>query len=140
MPTTHLPSPPARWLTWDRLGIAASGLCLVHCVATPLLVLVASAADSLLVADRWVHPVMLLLVAPLAAVALVRGHRRHHHAPIAVLGSTGVGAIAFGALGSEQLLGSTVEVFATIAGSLLVIAAHCWNLFRLARCSGHAHR
>jgi len=73
----------------DRLGIAASFLCLIHCVASPVLVLLLPA-----VAGAWSHPAAhwaaAALVVPLALAVVFRGYRRHRrHAALAsvVLGS-----------------------------------------------------
>jgi hypothetical protein len=38
-----------RLLSWDELGIAASTLCMIHCLATPVLILVL----GLVTTQRW---------------------------------------------------------------------------------------
>lgn len=62
------------WL--DRLGISASLLCVVHCLAAPFLLLLLPAAGAI-----WAHPsvhwVLALLVVPLALWVLFNGYRKH---------------------------------------------------------------
>lgn len=62
------------WL--DRVGIGASLLCAVHCLAAPFLLLLLPAAGSV-----WSHPavhwVLAILVVPLALWVLYNGYRKH---------------------------------------------------------------
>lgn len=63
--------------TWlDRVGIGASLLCAVHCLAAPFLLLLLPAAGSI-----WSHPavhwVLAVLVVPLALWVLYNGYRKH---------------------------------------------------------------
>ncbi|MFP5330389.1 MAG: MerC domain-containing protein [Alphaproteobacteria bacterium] len=90
----------------DRLAIGLSGLCLVHCLATAVVLAALATAGGLLGAPI-VHEVGLVLAIVLGAVALGRGALEHGFLmPIAV-GSLGLGVMA-GALtfphdGSEAL-------------------------------------
>ncbi|MEM6260172.1 MAG: MerC domain-containing protein [Planctomycetota bacterium] len=62
------------WL--DRVGISASVLCAIHCIAAPFLLLLLPAAGSI-----WSHPavhwVLAALVVPLALWVLFKGYTRH---------------------------------------------------------------
>jgi hypothetical protein len=121
----------ARRLTWDRVGLAASGLCLIHCVGTPLLVTVVSLAGLSLRGAGWVHPLLALVVVPVAAVALLRGYRRHGRAGVVVLGGAGAAAVVVAGLAPAGFLGVRGDSLVTSAGSLSVIAAHWWNMREL---------
>lgn len=83
--TRHVPA--ARL---DKMGIAASLTCAVHCLATPILLLLLPVAGAI-----WAHPlahwVLAALVLPLALVVVYRGyrhHRRHSAMAAAVLGAS----------------------------------------------------
>lgn len=62
------------WL--DRIGISASLLCAIHCIAAPFVLLLLPAAGSV-----WSHPavhwVLAVLVVPLALWVLYNGYRKH---------------------------------------------------------------
>ncbi len=62
------------WL--DRVGIGASVLCAIHCVAAPFLLLLLPTAGSI-----WSHPavhwLLAALVVPLALWVLYKGYRKH---------------------------------------------------------------
>ena len=73
------PADPAEpesrsWL--DRVGIGASLLCAIHCLAAPFLLLLLPAAGSV-----WSHPavhwVLAILVVPLALWVLFKGYTKH---------------------------------------------------------------
>jgi hypothetical protein len=80
----------------DRVGVAASILCAIHCAATPFLFLFAPAF-----AKVWAHPashwLVALLVVPLAAVMLRSGFRRHRRPSIVACGMLGIFLVVAGA-------------------------------------------
>jgi hypothetical protein len=95
---------PTRRL--DRLAIGLSGLCLVHCLASAVLLGLLSAAGSALGA-AWIHEVGLSLAMMLGAIALGRGVMEHGFMMPSAVGALGLGVMA-GALtlphdGSEAL-------------------------------------
>lgn len=89
--------PTAPRFNPDRIGIAASVFCAIHCIATPLLILCSPS-----IARAWAHPashwLVALLVVPLALVMLARGYRRHGRAWIPVTGGLGVLFVVLGAI------------------------------------------
>lgn len=95
---------PTRRL--DRLAISLSGLCLVHCLASAVLLALLSAASSFL-GNPLIHEVGLTLAMVLGAVALGRGVMEHGFMMPSAVGALGLGVMA-GALtlphdGSEAL-------------------------------------
>lgn len=126
-PFTSRPHRPALASDrWDRVGMGLSGLCLVHCLALPLLSLglpLWAAADSL---HAWMHPLLALGVLPVALLALRTCWRRHGawHVPI-LLGSGLVVVVV--ALLAGHWLGPLAETAGTVLGSGLLLAGHWRN-------------
>ena len=90
----------------DRMAIALSGLCMVHCLATAVALGLLASAGGLLGA-AWIHEVGLTLAMIMGAVALGRGVIEHGFMMPIAIGSLGLGVMA-GALtlphdGSEAL-------------------------------------
>ncbi|ATB56849.1 membrane protein [Xanthomonas citri pv. fuscans] len=109
----------------DSSAIALSGLCLLHCLALPLLGVWSRA--------EWVHVVFATAAVPLSGYALWSTHRRHAlPAPVWVLALCGLAGLVFGASG---LAGDALETPVTVAGSLLLASTHLLNL-RLRRRHG----
>jgi hypothetical protein len=77
----------------DRLAIGLSGLCVVHCVATSVLLVLMSAGAGLLL-DPLFHEIGLTLAIVIGAVALGRGVLEHGQAVPAWLGALGLGIMA----------------------------------------------
>jgi hypothetical protein len=106
----------------DRAAMALSGLCVVHCVSTAvLLALFASVGGELL--DPAVHEIGLAGAILLAAVALGRGIVRHGYMMPAAVGGLGLGVMA-GALSLPHGGGETVY---TIIGVAIVALGHDLN-------------
>jgi hypothetical protein len=74
------------WL--DRIGITASLLCAIHCIAAPFLLLLLPAAGSV-----WAHPavhwVLAIFVVPLALWVLFKGYTKHGNKLTLVAATTG---------------------------------------------------
>ena len=87
------PSEARSWL--DRIGISASLLCAVHCIAAPFMLLLLPAAGSV-----WSHPavhwVLAVLVVPLALWVLYNGYRKHGNRLTLIAASLGALLIVAG--------------------------------------------
>ena len=106
----------------DRIAIALSGLCLVHCLATAVFLAVVSSIGGLLGAPI-IHEVGLTLAMLLGAIALGRGVLDHGYLlPIAV-GALGLGVMA----GALQLAHDGTEAAYTMFGVGLVALGHRLN-------------
>ena len=112
----------------DRFAIALSGLCVVHCLASAVLLAMLSAAGGFLVHPLF-HEVGLTIAIGLGAFALGRGALQHGYIlPIAV-GSLGLG-VMMGALSlphdaHDLALGG--EAFWTIVGVGILAFGHDLN-------------
>ena len=82
---------------WDRLGISASALCLVHCVALPFLLAgIPALARFEASLGSGVHMLMAVLVVATVVPALRGGFRRHRDVPTLAFGSWGLVLILVG--------------------------------------------
>ena len=116
----------------DGLAISASALCLVHCLATPLLIVLLPILASIGLADEAFHRWMLLLIVPTSVLALWLGCRRHKSRAVLYAGVTGLTLIGAAAIWGHVLVGEFGEKAATVAGGLILAAGH-WRNYRLCR-------
>jgi len=116
---------------FDASAVALSSLCLLHCLALPLLAALLPLFGAWSETE-WVHGVFVLIAAPLTSYALWRAHRQRP-LPIALwlLAGSGLALLLAGACGG---LGERAETPLTVAGSLALAGAHLWNAARR-----HAH-
>jgi len=121
--------PPPGWLDW--MAVAMSGLCLVHCLALPLLLVSLPALGVLANGDKT-HWVLLALALPVSLWALGRG--RAGPLPL-LIGATGLGLMT---LAVAMFEGRAADRWLTVAGVLLVAVAHVVRWRRGHR--GHGHR
>jgi hypothetical protein len=111
-----------RFERLDRMAITLSGLCLVHCLATAVLLGLLSAAGGMLGAPI-IHEVGLTLAMMLGAVALGRGVYEHGFMMPSAVGGLGLGVMA-GALTMPHDGG---EALFTVLGVSVLALGHQLN-------------
>ena len=108
----------------DRLAIGLSGLCVIHCLATAVLLAMLSTVGGLL-ADPMVHEVGLTIAIGLGAFALGRGALTHGYIMPVAMGSLGLGVMA-GAITLPHD-GTGAETLWTVIGVGLLAFGHDLN-------------
>ncbi|MES2988691.1 MAG: MerC domain-containing protein [Pseudomonadota bacterium] len=106
---------------FDRIAIGISGLCLVHCLTTTILLTVISSAGGLL--SPVIHEVGLTLAIGFGIIALGRGIVTHGYMMPAAVGAFGIGIMA----GALSLPHGEFEIFWTLVGVSLVALGHDLN-------------
>jgi len=118
--------------TGDAMGISLSGLCMIHCLALPLLVSLFPLAGAWAEAP-WVHWLFAAMAGPLAAYVLTRpdatGRRQW------LLIAAGVMGVALLFLAAAGFPSHDAETPMTVAGGLILASAHIVNW----RSRGHLH-
>lgn len=106
----------------DRFAIGLSGLCMVHCLATTvLLALVASAGGAF--GSPIIHEVGLSLAMVMGAVSLGRGIVEHGYSMPSAVGGLGLGVMA----GALSLPHDGTEALYTILGVAILALGHRLN-------------
>lgn len=108
---------------WDRMAIALSGLCIVHCLATAILLSLLSVAGGLLGAPI-LHELGLVLAMALGAIALGKGVVEHGFMMPSAVGALGLGVMS----GALQLPHDGSEALYTIVGVALLALGHRLNM------------
>ena len=106
----------------DRMAMGLSALCLVHCIATALVLALVASAGGLLGAPL-IHEVGLVLAMVLAAIAMGRGVLAHGFLLPAAIGALGLGVMA----GALQLPHNGTEALYTMIGVGIVALGHRLN-------------
>jgi hypothetical protein len=106
---------------FDRYAIGLSGLCLVHCIATAVLLAVVSTAGGLL--HPAIHEIGLVLAIGFGVLALGRGIVSHGYMMPAAVGAFGLGMMA----GALTLDHGTDEILATLVGVAILALGHDLN-------------
>jgi hypothetical protein len=106
----------------DRYAIGLSGLCMVHCLATSVLLALVASAGSMLGAD-WIHEVGLGLAMIMGAIALGRGILEHGYSMPSAVGGLGLGVMA----GALTLPHDGTEAVYTVLGVAILALGHRLN-------------
>jgi hypothetical protein len=108
----------------DQLGIICSGLCIVHCVATPfILALGVSGLLATILTTELVHYILIVTVGILVLLTLPIAYKQN-----GVLSPVLTGLLGILFLIAALFLGEEKEVLLTIIGGSLLVIFHLWNL------------
>ncbi|MGZ2411677.1 MerC mercury resistance protein [Sphingomonas sp. F9_3S_D5_B_2] len=107
----------------DRIAMGLSGLCLVHCVGTAVLVGVLASASGFL-GRPIIHEVGLALAMILGTIALGRGLLDHGFLLPSSVGSLGLGVMA----GALSLPEGGHEAIYTVVGVMILALGHRLNV------------
>lgn len=116
----------------DLVAISFSALCFIHCLFTPVALILVPIFGSAALEGEFFHRFMLLLILPASFIALFLGCRRHKDISVMILGIAGFSLLVFSAYLGEQTVGDTGEKVLTSAGGLTMVLGHLRN-FRLCR-------
>lgn len=116
----------------DHLAITLSGLCLVHCLLLPVVVV----ALPLLAQfnDSHLHTQMLVVVIPVSLFAYTLAYPRHRNKTIIAWGLAGIAIMSIGGTIAHANYGALADTTLTIAGSIILATSHYFNN----RLTGHA--
>lgn len=119
-------SKSTNWLDGTAVGLSA--LCLIHCLALPLMV--AGLPFLAQFSEGHLHAQMLVIVLPLSTIALGLGFRHHRNVQIVLAGIFGMAVLTIGATVAHSQLGLAADRTFTIIGALVLAGAHYYNSIR----------
>ena len=111
---------PTHWL--DRMAIGLSGLCVVHCLATAVLLALLSVAGGVLGAPI-IHEIGLTLAMIMGTVSLGRGIIEHGYSMPSAVGGLGLGVMA----GALTMPHDGSEALYTVVGVAILALGHRLN-------------
>ena len=112
---------------FDTAGMFLSFLCLIHCLALPLLVAALPWLAGTFGHNEHVHLIFATFVLPVGLLALASGYRKHQQAWIFWWGFSGLVCIGTAVMAESQL-GENLEHGLSILGSVQLVLAHYHNL------------
>lgn len=113
-----------------------SGLCLLHCLALPLVIASLPAVSEF--SSGHIHAQMLIVAIPVSAVALAFGFRRHGNAYVILFGVLGMLLLIVGGTVVHSYYGLAADRTFTIAGALVLAVTHYFNSRQARHCRAGA--
>ena len=121
------PNPNLKQKYLDSAAVMLSGICMLHCLALPIVLTIAPIVNVTLLDETLFHQLMMLFILPVSLVALTVGCRQHKDKTTLVLGSAGLIILSFTALFGHSMFGLLGERLVTSLGGLVLAAAHIQN-------------
>jgi hypothetical protein len=109
----------------DHVAITLSGLCLIHCLLLPAIIV----ALPLLAQfnESHFHAQMLIVVIPVSLISFALAYRRHGNKAIVAWGFVGIAIMFVGGTVAHGNYGVLADTLLTMAGSLILATSHFFN-------------
>lgn len=120
----------------DMAGVLASTLCMVHCLALPILVLLLPVLAKPLMEHDIVHIGLAGFVLAFCLMAFVPGYIRHRDLRLLYIGALGISLVFFATF-VARYWGEIVEACVITAGNTIIIFGHFLNRKLLSKCCKH---
>lgn len=108
----------------DKLGMCVSAICMVHCLAIPILLLFGLDAVLLVVDQEWLELLIIVFTFGVGVISFLSGFVRHKQHFIPVLFIAGFLLIVNG----EAVSHMWVSLLLSVSGAIIIIYAHVQNL------------
>jgi carbon starvation protein CstA len=113
----------------DKSAIVLSLLCTVHCIATPLLLIMLPSISGLMAFDpEALHLWLLFAVIPISLFAVIMGYFHHRRAAISGISLVGILLLICAVVFGHDIWSGKGEVVLTVLGSFVVAYGHLKNL------------
>ena len=112
---------------WDQSGIIVSVICLLHCIALPIVSIVLPFLNIAIFNFEQFHQVIFLLVAIFGILAFAIGYRIHRNFKVLMFSVFAIAIIGVATV-LEHFIPENIAHLINGLGSVLVIIAHLVNL------------
>jgi hypothetical protein len=123
----HAAAPSKLGVSMDTLGIAASSLCLVHCLAMPVVVGVLPFVGLQVLEGHQAHVMLAAFVLCFALLAIVPGYLRHRRKDILGMMLIGLSLVLYATFCVQSTLGESWELPLITIGNLVLVSTHFRN-------------
>ena len=124
-------------LSLDSLGIAASVIYLIHCLAMAFLIALLTFLQLKFLDSHESHIWLGSAIIAFALFAIVPGYWKHKKVGILAGMVVGVGLVMIGSYFSHMFALEEVELPVVIAGNLTLVTTHILNMRQVRSCCDH---
>ncbi|OQX34186.1 MAG: hypothetical protein B0D96_09975 [Candidatus Sedimenticola endophacoides] len=116
----------------DIIAVSISGLCAVHCLLTPLALILFPVLSGSLFAGEDFHQLLLWVILPTSGLAMWLGCRQHKDRLVLLFGLVGLSLLMLAAFQGHDWFGEWGERLVTVLGGSIMAIGHVRN-YRLCR-------
>ena len=122
--------------SFDMLGIAASTICLVHCLAMPFVITFLPLLGWQFLEGKLAHQILAAFVFSFAIFGIVPGYLKHRKPSVLIGMIFGLGLVVIATCLCGFVLPEKLELPLITAGNLILVVTH-WHNHHLASCNHH---
>jgi hypothetical protein len=122
--------------SFDMLGIAASSICLVHCLAMPFIITFLPFLGWQFLEGKLTHHILAAFVFSFAMFGIVPGYLKHHEKTVLAGMIFGLSLVLIATLCCGGYLPEKWELPMITIGNLILVVTH-WHNHHLASCNHH---
>ena len=111
----------------NNLAIGLSGLCVAHCLLTPLLIVLLPSLTILNVDNEAFHSWLLVGVVPSSLFSLIMGCKKHQFYRVLVIGILGLVFLISAVFVENFSNGEVLEKVLTLLGASVIAVGHYLN-------------
>ena len=111
----------------DKAAIGLSALCAIHCLVSPLLIVLLPSLTALQLDNEAFHLWMVVAVVPTSVYALTMGCKQHKRYHLLTYGLIGLSCLILAVVLGESLLGEAGEKILTVLGAVFIAYGHYQN-------------
>ena len=111
----------------DKIAVAISTACVLHCFFIPSFVIASSGFLTLSIDNELVHQLILFFAIPISVFALYIGYKNHKSFSFLPYAFLGLGLLILAVILGEEVIGEIGEQGVTLLGSMFVVYAHYKN-------------
>ena len=111
----------------DKMAMSLSLLCALHCLVSPLIIVMLPSLAALQFDGEAFHVWMVLAVIPTSVYALTMGCKQHKRYRLLGLGLFGLLFLVSAVLLGEDLISDFWEKALTVIGAATIALGHYWN-------------
>jgi len=116
----------------NNLAIGLSAFCVIHCLASPLLIVLLPGLTALQLENEAFHSWLLMGVIPTSLFSLFMGCKQHRSYRVIIIGICGLLFLVSAVFVEGFDNGELLEKVLTVIGACIVAVGHYFN-FRLCR-------
>ena len=111
----------------DKMAMSLSLLCALHCLVSPLIIMMLPTLAALQFDGEAFHLWMVLAVIPTSVYALTMGCKQHKRYRLLIMGLVGLLFLLSAVLAGEAVIGEFLEKILTVTGAAIIALGHYRN-------------
>tara|TARA_B100000886_G_C20285458_1_gene433110 strand:- start:75 stop:488 length:414 start_codon:yes stop_codon:yes gene_type:complete len=114
-------------ITLDKAAVYLSALCAIQCLILPLSMIFLPSVTLISFSEELFHTLLLFLVIPISAFAMLTGCKKHKNYNIIFYGALGLAILLVSAIYGHDLFGESGEIASTLVGASVLSFGHIKN-------------